>query len=272
MIIDGNTIAEDILSTLKQRIVASHKNTLLGVFVVGSDYATEKFISIKKRKAESLGIGVNIINLPTSITTLDLVKEVKQYSEQDSVNGVLVQLPLPEHIDTELVLDNVPVEKDIDVLSPASKKAFENGDLDILPPVVGSIKKIVDESGVSLAGKKAVVVGKGTLVGKPSAVWLKDQGADVTVLDASTNNIETHIKEADIIVSGAGVPRLITPDMIKDGAILFDAGTSESGGELVGDAAKECADKCEIFTPTPGGIGPITIAILLQNLVSRVLK
>lgn len=271
MIIDGNRIAADILDTLKQTITASGAKVSLEVFVVGSDYATEKFISFKRKKAEGVGIDVSVTNFPPTIATENLIKEIQQYSKQHTVNdGVVIQLPLPKHIDTKAVLEYIPIEKDIDVLSSRSRTAFEKSELDILPPVVGSIKEIIDRSNISLRGMRAVVIGKGALVGRPSAVWLEQQGAIVTSLDAS-DNIRSYVKDADVIVSGAGVPGLITPDMIKEGVILFDAGTSESGGKLVGDATEDCALKCQIFTPTPGGIGPITVALLLQNLVSRTL-
>lgn len=269
MIIDGNAIAADILDTLKKTISNSNKDISLCVFVVGSDYATERFISLKKKKAESVGINVAVVQFPPTITTADLVAKIHQYNEQHAVNGILVQLPLPKHIDTNTVLECIPVEKDVDVLSPQSKAIFKKGKLDILPPVVGSIKEIIDRFDISLQGKHAVVLGRGALVGIPLSVWLEQQGAVVTTFDVTTIDLHEHIKDADIIVSGVGVPGLITPDMIKEGVVLFDAGTSEFGGKLVGDATESCAPKCQIFTPTPGGIGPITVALLLHNLVSR---
>ena len=182
-----------------------------------------------------------------------------------------MQLALPEHIDTKAILDAVPVEKDIDVLSSKSRERFEKGELDITPPVVGAIKEIVEREQVEFGGKNVVVVGKGSLVGGPAALWFKNKGANVTVVDQDTNNITEVTQNADIIVSGAGVPGLITPDMIKEGMVLLDAGTSEQGGKLKGDADPACAEKASIFTPVPGGIGPITIATLLQNLVTRAL-
>ena len=149
---------------------------------------------------------------------------------------------------------------------------FKDGKFDIMPPVVGAIAEILKRESVSVKDKNVVVIGKGALVGEPAAVWFKQQGARVVVLDRKTKNISMVTKDADIIVSGAGVPSLITADMLSDGVIFFDAGTSESGGVLKGDASPECALKCSIFTPVPGGIGPITIAVLLRNVVEQVLQ
>jgi methylenetetrahydrofolate dehydrogenase (NADP+)/methenyltetrahydrofolate cyclohydrolase len=271
MIIDGNAIAEDILDTLKCKISQKHKDVSLCVFVVGSDYATEKFLSIKKKKAEEIGVRVNVTRFPSAITTKDLILRIQERINEHAVDGVIVQLPLPKHIDTYSVLESIPVEKDIDVLSSKSRKAFKDNVLDIIPPVIGGIKEIIDRTEVSLIGKHAVVIGRGALVGEPAVVWLERQGVTVDVLDKSTSNFRDCVKEADIIISGAGVPGLIKPNMIKEDVMLFDAGTSESDGKLAGDAEKECLDKCKVFTPTPGGIGPITVAVLLQNLVSRAL-
>jgi len=165
-------------------------------------------------------------------------------------------------MEAEALLSAILKELDIDNIN------YEGEETDILPPVVGAIAEIAQRHDVDFAGKNVVVIGRGRLVGKPATLWAKSQGAVVTVIDKDTEDADSIMREADIIISGAGVPSLITPDKIKDGVIIFDAGTSEEGGELKGDADQACASKCSLFTPVPGGVGPITIAILLRNLVT----
>ncbi len=175
-------------------------------------------------------------------------------------DGIIVQLPFPSHIDVDALFKKIPPHLDTDMIN-------YNGSGEVLPPVIAAVKEIAGRHNVEFAGKQVVVVGQGRLVGKPAAIWAEAQGAFVTVIDKDTENAEEILRTADIIISGAGSPGLITPDKIKEGAIIFDAGTSEEGGMLKGDADPECASKCALFTPVPGGIGPITIAALLRNLV-----
>jgi methylenetetrahydrofolate dehydrogenase (NADP+) / methenyltetrahydrofolate cyclohydrolase len=270
--VDGKRIAEEIQKTLAQKIKQSGKNVHLDVFVVGDDYATEKFITLKTKVAKSIGVNVRVHHFEDKVTTDELRKAILKSAEDKTVSGIIVQLALPSHINTRTILDTVPLAKDIDVLGTLSLETFREGTLDILPPVVGALKEVLEQGHVDVQGKRVVVIGKGSLVGAPSALWFKNNGADVAILDRDTENIGEITQKADVIVSGAGVPGLITKDMIKEGVVLLDAGTSESGGKLSGGADPACAEKTSIFTPVPGGIGPITIAILLRNLVSRSLQ
>lgn len=270
MVIDGRSIAADIESVLKTRIQKSNKIPKLAVIVVSNEYATGKFVALKKKRAEAIGIHIELSNFPSTVDTETLKMSVIEKGNDVSIDGIIVQLPLPRHIETKNILDSIPLAKDIDVLSTRGLNMFKNGTLDIIPPVAGAVREILKRNGVDIKGKYAVVIGKGALVGIPSVYWLKDQGAEVDVVDSSTVNLKEILKNADIIVSGAGVPGLIKPNFIKEGVILLDAGTSEVGGKLSGDADPACAEKCSIFTPVPGGIGPITVAILLSNAVTRV--
>jgi len=202
---------------------------------------------------------VLVIELDTDISTEKAVEAVR--SSGASADGVIVQLPFPPQVDAEVLLSAIPKELDIDNINYAGEET------EVLPPVVGAVAEIAKRHNVDFAGKNVVVIGRGRLVGKPAALWAEAQGAAVTVIDKNTPNADSIIHEADIIISGAGHPGLVTHGKIKDGVIIFDAGTSEDGGELRGDADSACASKCSLFTPVPGGIGPITIAILLRNLV-----
>ena len=272
MIVDGNKIAADIFVSLQEKITRTNMKVVLVVIVVGKNPATETFIALKKKKAEEVGVVVHIVRFPDDVAEQTLCESIQKSSKDPAADGIVVQLPLPRHINNEAVLSAILPLKDVDVLSPKSIKKFREGTLDILPPVVGAIAEILKRESVSVKGKNVVVIGKGALVGEPTARWFTRQGAHVTVLDRETKNISATTKDADIIVLGAGVPGLLTPDMLTSGVILFDAGTSESAGKLKGDADPECAKKCSIFTPVPGGIGPITIAVLLRNVVKRSLS
>jgi methylenetetrahydrofolate dehydrogenase (NADP+)/methenyltetrahydrofolate cyclohydrolase len=172
-----------------------------------------------------------------------------------------VQLPFPSHIDIGKVLEAIPTSQDVDGVH------YEGGSTLVLPPVVGAISEIARLHDVLFATQKVVVVGKGKLVGAPAYVWCQTQGANVEVVDRETKEANRVIASAHILILGAGQPGLVTKEMIKEGCIIFDAGTSEDGGVLKGDAHPDCATKAALFTPVPGGIGPITIAILLRNLI-----
>lgn len=217
-------------------------------------------MELKKKRASELGIDVLVIELDALISTEKAVEAV--LSSGKAADGVIVQLPFPSQVDAEVLLSAIPKELDIDNINYAGE------DTEVLPPVVGAVAEITKRHDVDFTGKNVVVIGRGRLVGKPAALWAEAQGATVTVIDKSTGDADALMREADIIISGAGVPGLITPDKIKDGVVIFDAGTSEEGGELRGDATSACSEKASLFTPVPGGIGPITIAILLRNLVS----
>ena len=184
-------------------------------------------------------------------------------------DALIVQLPVPMGINQKEVCDTIPVEKDADVLSSGAREKFESGDTGaLLPPVVGAVREIFTRNGINPKGGRAVVIGDGWLVGNPAAVWLRQQGAHVFVLTSKSSDLSTALKGADIIVSGAGVPHLLKPEYLKQGVVLIDAGTSESNGTIAGDANPACADKCALFTPVPGGVGPLAVACLFENVVT----
>ncbi|MFQ5661898.1 MAG: tetrahydrofolate dehydrogenase/cyclohydrolase catalytic domain-containing protein [Candidatus Paceibacteria bacterium] len=266
MVIDGRKITEEIKEELKSDVKKHRGRLCLSIFKSDHTLAGQKFVNIKKKFAQDIGISFSEHEVPETADTETLKNMIKDTSEKS--NGMIVQLPLPSHFDRDEILDSIPYCLDVDVLSKESLKKFKDGTLPILPPVVGAIKEILDRSGVDVRGKKVVVLGKGMLVGAPTAVWLKREGAHVEVLDSKTHNLEEKTHDADIIISGVGKPHMLAPDMLRQGVVLLDAGTSEMHGELAGDAHPSCAGKCSVFTPVPGGIGPITIAMLFRNLLT----
>jgi methylenetetrahydrofolate dehydrogenase (NADP+) / methenyltetrahydrofolate cyclohydrolase len=263
MIVDGRTIASDILKAVKETV--GETPLLVRAIVVAPSPATESYLKIKTARAEEAGMRLEALKLPESASEEEVIAAI----HMPGADAVIVQLPIPEHLYTEKILNETPVTKDADVLSAAAYERFENNEPGALvPPVAGAVAEVLLRANVSLAGKKTVVVGRGKLVGKPVAVLLKRMGAEVTVIHRSTENKEELYRSADIIVSGVGSAHLITPDLIKEGAVLIDAGTSGAYGGVAGDFHPDCATKASVFTPVPGGIGPIAVACLFKNVAS----
>lgn len=258
MIIDGRAIATRILGEVALRTEALPQPPTLLAIAVAPDAATRSYLSIKTKQAERAGIRMRVDELPEA-TTDSLLSVIASAPE----DAIIVQLPLPAHVDTDAVLAAIPPTKDADVLSPATRSLGE-----LLPPVVAAVAEAFSAGGVGVAGKHATVVGQGRLVGEPVSTWLRAQGAVVTAVTKEDGDITAALADADIIVTGAGVPGLITPDRIRPGVAVIDAGTSEQGGAIVGDADPRVAETASVFTPVPGGIGPIAVACLLRNIVT----
>ena len=255
MSIDGRTIAKEILSRTKARAEKLGRRPNVLVYVSPEETsATRSYLKIKARSAEDAGCNF---------------EETRSLTFATRTDAIIVQLPLPTDISTKDVLNSIPIQQDADVLSAAARTKFENNDTDaLLPPVVGAVREICMRGNINLKGKNAVVIGNGWLVGNPCATWLRQQGSEVSVVTLESGDLSAALRAADIIVSGAGSPHLIKPDMIKDGVVLIDAGASESDGAVAGDADPACAQKCSLFTPVPGGVGPIAVACLFENVVT----
>lgn len=257
MIVNGKKIAYKIELDIIQRIKVLGRKPKLAVVNVDGNPVSVSFINMKKKFADRVGVDFSVLNFDSSIGSNELIAEIKKAAAL--CDGLVVQLPLPKHLDTDFVLESIPPEKDVDALGPNPI---------ILSPVVEAIKKILSISQLSLKSKRVLVIGRGRLVGLPIAKWLGGNGTTVDIIGDEVENMETYTKKADIIISGAGSPHLIKPQMIKEGAALIDCGASEAGGKLLGDAHSGCAVKCSLFTPVPGGVGPITVAMLFSNLLN----
>lgn len=255
MIIDGRAIAANLLARTKMRAERLPRRPKVVVYVAPDETpATRSYLKIKEKSAIAAGCDF---------------EEVRSLDSFPDASAIIVQLPLPAGVDVKAVCDSIPVEKDADVLSSAARAMFARGDAGaLLPPVVGAVREICTQHAVLIRGKKAVVIGAGFLVGAPVAAWLTGQGAEVTILTSKSEHLSATLCTADLIVSGAGSPHLIKPDMLQEGVVLIDAGTSELGGEVVGDADPACAERCSLLTPVPGGVGPIAVACLFGNAVT----
>lgn len=261
MIVNGRAITKDILSSVRTDVAVLGREPVVRAIVLAPSAATESYLHIKERRAREAGMHLEIVRMENDSTTEAVIEKINL----EGADAVIVQLPLPSSVDTKRILDAIPVEKDADVLSSRAHEEFEKGIARaLLPPVVGAVKEILERAGIEVRGKRAVVVGSGWLVGEPAAAWLRSQGAEVTVVTLDYGNM-TALKDADIIVSGAGSPGIIRPEHLTPGVVVIDAGTSESGSAIVGDADPACAEIASVFTPVPGGVGPIAVACLFRN-------
>lgn len=259
MIVDGRAIASDILASVREEL---DRAVTVRAVVVSPTPATESYLSIKSARAREAGMRLEVVRLPETATDTDVIEEI----ERPGCDALIVQLPLPEHLDERKILSAIPERLDADVLSPMAYAKFSLDEPDaLLPPVVAAVAEILERSKVFPAGKGAAVIGQGRLVGLPVAAWLVNQGAEVAIVTRESGDLSM-LAEASIIVSGAGSPGLIRPEHLSEGVTLIDAGTSESGGAIVGDADPASAQKAAVFTPVPGGVGPIAVACLFRNV------
>ncbi len=229
------------------------------------DAPTKQFLRIKEKVASRAGIVMRTIIFDGVVVEAQIRDVVA--SAVAANESIVLQLPLPPHINLEQLLALIPRVLDPDCIGMAARDAIEQGDFSVLPPVVSVIRTMSEEFAIPLTGRAVVVVGQGRLVGAPAARWLEHEGAHVVRLTKHDGNLLEAVGTADVLVLGAGVPGLVTPTMIKDGVVIFDAGTSEEGGRVVGDANPACSEKASIFTPVPGGIGPIAVAELFANML-----
>ena len=244
----------------------------LAIIYVGSDPVIEQFIRLKQKFGQSIGIKVVVKRFDVTVTTVKLCDEIallaKAQDRQggDYYAGMIVQLPLPVTLDQTAVLNSVPVDRDVDVLSSLAHENFLAGSL-VLPPVVGAVREVLRHCRVDFTAKEVVVVGYGKLVGQPVSAWLRNNAIDHQIVTEDTPDAAEQIARADILILGVGKAGLITPTMIKVGVIIIDAGTSEESGSIRGDADPACQSVAAALTPVPGGIGPLTVATLFANLL-----
>ena len=279
-IIDGKKIRDEILKGIKVEV---SKLSFVPVFcdvLVGDDPASIQYVEMKKKMAEMVGIHFHTANFKANITNEKLVKEIQMLNVVKNMCGIIVQLPLPKSIDQQTILNSINPKLDVDCLSALVSENFYksyDGSIDLGYPTALACMAILDSLNLDLTVKNMVVLGQGMLVGKPVAALLKSRGLEPVVIRSKTEGKEELIKEADIIISGMGKGKYIKGDMIKKGAVLIDAGTSESmepstegemSNSIVGDVdLNSVKDVASYVSPVPGGVGPVTVAILLKNVL-----
>lgn len=268
MCVNGGVIAQKLQQELKRRVVALARTPAVHVLVLQSDRVTRQFIKKKVEVGSAIGVEVIVERSQSEITTDVLVERIN--NAVSTSDGLVIQLPLPDAINSDRVFAALPASHDVDVLGNEARQRFEDGKSPVLPPVVAAMREILKHHGVEVQGRRIAVVGEGRLVGRPAAVWFARQGGSVTTTNKDTQDLGGVTKTADIIVLGAGSPGLLTPDMVNDGVVILDAGTSETGGKVLGDADPACEAKASLFTPTPGGIGPVAVTMIFANVLALI--
>lgn len=257
MIVDGRSIAKEVLDAARRE--SKGFTPSFAAFTVAPSPATLSYLKMKKRQAEEAGIQMRVHELDETLDTDGIIEEITRAAE----DAVIVQLPLPPEIETMRVLESIPLRKDADVLSPEARTRGP-----VMHPIAESVADIFNRYDVAVAGRKAVVVGQGWLVGQPVSEWLAREGADLTIVTLESGDLREALQHADIVISGTGSPGLITPELVRDGAVVVDVGTSELGGSIAGDVDPRVAQKASLFTPVPGGVGPIAVSYLMKNVVA----
>ena len=271
-ILDGKAVSQRIKDELKtevENLKKEGKTVGLAVIIVGDNPASRIYVNNKKKACEQLGIHSEEFALPAETTEEELKALVEKLNNDSSIDGILVQLPLPKHINEEAVINTISAKKDVDAFHPSNVGKIMIGNYDFLPCTPAGVMELIAESGISVEGKNCVVVGRSNIVGKPQAMLLLQKNGTVTICHSRTKDLAAVTREADILVAAVGVPELIKGDMIKEGAVVIDVGMNRlPDKKLVGDVDfAECEKKAAAITPVPGGVGPMTIAMLMKNTV-----
>lgn len=270
IIIDGRKIKDEILEEVKKEIFALPFTPFFCDILVGDDPASMQYVRIKAKVAESIGIKFRTAEFPSSITTEELMEEIENLNNVPYMCGIIVQLPLPtsSNLDKKKVLDAIDPRLDVDCLGSINSENFYNDEGKIGCPTALACIRILDSLNLDLSTKKILILGQGRLVGLPVTHLLRSRGLEVDIVNTKTENRDELIKNADVIISAIGKAKYIKGDMIKEGAVVIDAGTSEDNGVVSGDVDLESLISVASFvSPTPGGVGPVTVAMLLKNVL-----
>ena len=275
-LIDGKVISAAVKERVKNEVAALKQQgitTGLAVIIVGEDPASKVYVNNKKKACEALGIISEEYALPENTTQEELLSLIDTLNKKESINGILCQLPLPKHLDEAAVINAISADKDVDAFHPVNVGKIMQGDYDFVPCTPAGIMEMLAFEGIEIAGKTCVVIGRSNIVGKPMAMLLLHKNGTVTICHSKTKNLKDVCKNADILVAAVGRPNFVTNDMVKEGAVVIDVGINRVDGKLVGDVNfNDVCEKTSYITPVPGGVGPMTIAMLMQNTLTAAKK
>ena len=273
-VLDGKAIAKKVRAEVKERaeaFSAAHgRKPGLHVVLVGDDPASQVYVRNKERAAGNCGLEGQVHRLPADTTQADLEALVAQLNADPAIDGILVQLPLPGHLNAQPVIDAIDPGKDVDGLTVMNAGLLQEGRPGLSPCTPSGCMRLLKETGIDLSGKRALVVGRSALVGKPVALMLLAENATVTIAHSRTADLEARVREADVVVAAVGRPEIVRGEWVKEGAVVLDVGINRGDdGKLVGDVEfLPAAERAAWITPVPGGVGPMTIAMLLANTVT----
>lgn len=275
-LIDGKVISAAVKERVKgevEALKAQGVTTGLAVIIVGEDPASKVYVSNKKKACEALGIISEEYALPENTTQEELLALIDELNNKKSINGILCQLPLPKHLDEQAVINAILPEKDVDAFHPTNVGKIMLGEYDFVPCTPAGIMEMLAYENIDIEGKTCVVIGRSNIVGKPMGMLLLHKNGTVTICHSRTRDLAAVCREADILVAAVGRPNFVTADMVKEGAVVIDVGINRVDNKLIGDVDFEAVkDKCSAITPVPGGVGPMTIAMLMQNTLTAAKK
>lgn len=266
-LINGKEVAEKIKLQVKEEIKSLGKDVTLAVVIVGDNPASKVYVNNKKKACKLVGIQSLEYGLPENTSEDELLSLIDRLNNYNYVDGILVQLPLPRHINTDMVIERINPEKDVDGFTAINTGKLWIGQYDIAPCTAIGVIELLDYYNIDIAGKHCVIVGRSNIVGKPVAALMLERNSTVTVCHSKTQNLYDITRTADILITAVGKPKFITRDMVKDGAVVIDVGINrDENGKLYGDVDFEnVKDKTTAITPVPGGCGPMTVAMLMKN-------
>ena len=272
-LIDGKAVSLQVKQQVKQecdKLKAKGVTPGLAVIIVGDDPASQVYVRNKERACEKCGFYSVKYALDADTTQDELNALIDKLNKDEKINGILCQLPLPKHLDDKEVIHRIDHIKDVDAFHPVNVGAIMIGDYNFLPCTPAGVMELIHSTGVDITGKKAVVIGRSNIVGKPMAMLLLHENATVEITHSKTVDLKSITKEADILVAAIGRAKFVTADMVKDGAVVIDVGMNrDENGKLCGDVDFEnVKDKCSFITPVPGGVGPMTISMLMRNTLT----
>lgn len=273
-IIDGKAVSQSVKDRIKEEVAELKvKHGVvpgLAVIIVGDNPASRIYVNNKKKACEYVGFDSYEYALPEETTETELLELIQKLNNDEKIDGILCQLPLPKHIDENVIINNIAPNKDVDAFHPVNVGKIMIGDYSFLPCTPAGVMELIASTGVDIKGKECVVVGRSNIVGKPMSMLLLHKSGTVTICHSKTKDLKAECKRADILVAAVGVPNLIKGDMIKEGAVVIDVGMNRlENGKLCGDVEFESASKAAGYiTPVPGGVGPMTIAMLMHNTLT----
>lgn len=272
-IIDGKQISADVKAAIAEETKTMKEKGIevgLAVVIVGNDPASKVYVRNKKLACEAVGFASYEYALPEETTEEELLELVDKLNNDPKINGILVQLPLPSHLNDKVIIDNIRPEKDVDAFHPVNVGKIMIGDYSFLPCTPAGVMELIKSTGIEVSGKECVVIGRSNIVGKPMSMLLLHQSGTVTICHSKTKNLKDICSKADILIAAVGRAKMVTADYIKEGAVVIDVGMNrDENGKLCGDVDfEDCKDKAGYITPVPGGVGPMTIAMLMKNTLT----
>lgn len=272
-IIDGKKVSANLRTSLKQKVQMLKSRGMspgLAVILVGEDPASQTYVKNKAKACDELGVLSRQYNLAENTTQQELCSLIEKLNSDNEIHGILVQLPLPSHIDENLVISTISPAKDVDAFTRENVGSIMIGDYKMLPCTPAGVMELIKSTGVDISGKNCVVIGRSNIVGKPMAMLMLHANATVTICHSRTADLKSHCLNADILISAVGIANFVTADMIKPGAVVIDVGMNRNDkGKLCGDVDFEQAKKIAGYiTPVPGGVGPMTITMLMANTIT----